>query len=66
MARAMKNGMEQIQALLGQLKGTRQLTIDRVTRGLGEPGKWRDSGDDIGADLDPFDQMLSTRRWFMA
>jgi hypothetical protein len=56
---SLEHGMERMEELLGRLKGTPQLTLDRVRRELGEQDKWRDSGDDIEADLDPYDRLLS-------
>jgi hypothetical protein len=44
--------------LLGRLKGTPQLTLDGVRRELGKQIQWQDSGDDIEADLDPYDRLL--------
>jgi hypothetical protein len=55
---SLEHGMERMEELLGRLKGTPQLTLDRVRRELGEQDKWRDSGDDIEADLDPYDRLL--------
>jgi hypothetical protein len=56
---SLEHGMERMEELLGRLKGTPQLTLDRIRRELGEQEKWRDSGDDIEADLDPYDLLLS-------
>jgi hypothetical protein len=56
---SLEHGMERMEELLQRFKGTPQLTLDRVRRKLGEQGKWRDSGHDIEADLDPYDRLLS-------
>jgi len=56
---SLEHGMERMEDLLGQLKETGELTLDRVRRELGQQGQWRDCGYDIEADLNPYDGILT-------
>jgi len=56
---SLEHGMERMEDLLGQLKETGELTLDRVRRELGQQGQWRDCGYDIEADLNPYDGLLT-------
>lgn len=57
---SLAHGMEPLEALLRRLKETGELTLDQVRRELGEQGQWRHSAQEIEADLNPYDCLLTS------
>jgi len=56
---SLEHGMERMEELLVRLNGSRELTLDRVRRELGEQSRWQHCSQTIEADLNTYDVLLS-------